>query len=505
MSTINEEADDPDIIRLASGVPGLDAVLCGGFLRGGLYIVQGPPGSGKTILANQIAHHNAGDQGRAIFITVLGENHARMMLHLKPMRFFDLSRIPDQIAYIGAYHELEEEGLKGLLTLIRREIQARGATLLVLDGLSAIEAQAESEFAMKRFAHELQTLASMLDCTMLLLTSAAGVAGAPERTMVDGIMELQQHSLGARRERRLVVQKFRGSDFLEGEHPYRITREGLTVFPRIEAMLAWPSLPPSAPQTRISSGITPLDRMFGTGIPAASMLSVAGPPGSGKTILGLQFLSRSSAAEPGLLIGCYEPPERLRLKAASVGFDLQGAEQRGEVEVLWQPLGEYILDDIAWRMLEAVRRRGVKRLVIDGLSGFEQATSEPERFVRFWSALSNELRALGVTTIYIMEMAEIVGPHLNVPVSGVSSLAEAMIILRYLELGSRLHRIISLMKVREGAFDPTIRRFTISKAGITIGEPFEGVEAVLTGMARETPGAAAAAEDNPPHSPSDAG
>ena len=323
--------------------------------------------------------------------------------------------------------------------------------------------------------------------------------------MVDGIVELQQHSLGARRERRLVVQKFRGSDFLEGEHPYRITREGVTVFPRIEAMLAWPSLPPAAQQTRISSGVASLDRMFGTGIPAASMLGVAGPPGSGKTMLGLQFLSRSNAAEPGLLIGCYEPPERLRLKAASVGFDLQGAERCGEVEVLWQPLGEYILDDIAWRMLDAVRRRGVKRLVIDGLSGFEQATSEPERFVRFWSTLTNELRALGVTTIYIMEMAEIVGPHLNVPVSGVSSLAEAMIILRYLELGSRLHRIISLMKVREGAFDPTIRRFTISEAGITIGEPFEGVEAVLTGMARETPGAAAAAENRLPHSPSDAG
>jgi circadian clock protein KaiC len=118
--------------------------------------------------------------------------------------------------------------------------------------------------------------------------------------------------------------------------------------------------------------------------------------------------------------------------------------------------------------------------------------------------LSNELRAFGVTTIYIMEMAEIVGPHLNVPVSGVSSLAEAMIILRYLELGSRLYRIMSLMKVREGAFDPTIRRFTISETGITIGEPFAGVEAVLTGMARETPSAAAAAENDLPHS-SDAG
>jgi circadian clock protein KaiC len=269
MSTTNEEAEDSGIVRLASGVPGLDAVLCGGFLRGGLYIIQGPPGSGKTILANQIAYYSADHDDRAIFITVLGENHARMMLHLRSMRFFDLSRIPDQIAYIGAYRELEE-GLQGLLTLIRREIQARGATLLVLDGLSAVAAQADSEFAMKRFAHELQTLASMLDCTMLLLTSAAGVAGAPERTMVDGIVELQHRPLGARRERRLVVQKFRGSDFLEGEHPYRITREGLTVFPRIEAMLAWPSLPPSAPQTRISSGVASLDRMFGTGIPAAA-------------------------------------------------------------------------------------------------------------------------------------------------------------------------------------------------------------------------------------------
>jgi len=270
-------------------------------------------------------------------------------------------------------------------------------------------------------------------------------------------------------------------------------------------MLAWPSTRSAPPQKRISSGIVSLDRMFTGGIPAATMLSVAGPPGSGKTILGLQFLSTCSAAEPGLMIGCYEPPERLRLKAASVGFDLTVAEQRGDVELLWQPLGEYLLDDIAWRMLDGVRRRGVKRLLVDGLSGFQQATPEPERFVRFWSALSNELRALGVTTIYTMEMPEIVGPYLNVPVNGISSLGEALIMLRYLELGSRLHRIISLMKVRDSAFDPTIRRFNISNAGITIGEPFKGVEAVLTGMARETPRAAESDDDSRPRLMPDAG
>ncbi|MBV1800307.1 ATPase domain-containing protein [Siccirubricoccus sp. G192] len=147
-------------------------------------------------------------------------------------------------------------------------------------------------------------------------------------------------------------------------------------------------------------------------------------------------------------------------------------------------MGEHILDELAHRLLEAVRRRGVKRLLIDGLSGFQQAALEPERLVRFWSALSNELRALGVTTLHTLEMPELIGADLRVPVSGISSLAEVMVMLRYVELQSRLYRLISLFKVREGAFDPTIREFEITAAGITVGEPFERVEAVLSGMAR---------------------
>jgi circadian clock protein KaiC len=60
-----------------------------------------------------------------------------------------------------------------------------------------------------------------------------------------------------------------------------------------------------------------------------------------------------------------------------------------------------------------------------------------------------------------------------------------LIVLRYVELQSRLFRLISVFKVRDGAFDPTIREFTITDAGIVIAKPFEGVEAVLSGIARE--------------------
>lgn len=148
-------------------------------------------------------------------------------------------------------------------------------------------------------------------------------------------------------------------------------------------------------------------------------------------------------------------------------------------------MGEYILDELAYRLLDAVRRRGVKRLVIDGMAGFQQAALEPERIVRFWSVLSNELRALGVTTLHTMELQELAGPNVRMPLGGIGSLAEVMVLVRYVELRSRLFRLISLFKVREGAFDPTIREFTISDAGVVVGEPFAGVKAVLSGMARE--------------------
>ena len=86
--------------------------------------------------------------------------------------------------------------------------------------------------------------------------------------------------------------------------------------------------------------------------------------------------------------------------------------------LLWHPVGEQILDELAHRLLNAVRQRGVKRLVIDGLSGFQQAALEPERIVRFWSALSNELRAQGVTTLHTLELQELPGPDVRVPTSG---------------------------------------------------------------------------------------
>lgn len=225
MTQTETTANKGEVERVASGVPGLDAVLYGGFLRGGLYLVQGPPGMGKTILANQILYGQAAEGGRALFVTVLSENHGRMMAHLRPMRFFDETLIPEQVAYISAYRALEDDGLKGLANLIRREVMARRAGLLVIDGMSAVQAAVGAELDIKRFTHELQTMASSTNCTMFLLTSAVGAMSAPEHTMVDGLIELRQQFHGARSERRITVHKLRGGRYLEGARvPHHLGR-----------------------------------------------------------------------------------------------------------------------------------------------------------------------------------------------------------------------------------------------------------------------------------------
>jgi circadian clock protein KaiC len=71
-----------------TGIPGLDTVLRGGFLKAGIYIVRGEPGTGKTIFGNQFCFNHVAAGHRAVYVTLLAETHDRMMLHMQTMSFF---------------------------------------------------------------------------------------------------------------------------------------------------------------------------------------------------------------------------------------------------------------------------------------------------------------------------------------------------------------------------------------------------------------------------------
>ncbi len=376
-------APDEPLPRISSGIAGLDDVLCGGFVRNGIYIVQGLPGAGKTIFGNQICYTQAATGAAALYVTLLSETYDRMMLNIRRMRFFRPECIAHQLNYISAFRVLEEDGLHGLLNLLRREIVARRPSVLVIDGLLATEHIATSQLELKKFVHELQMQAATGDCTMFLLTSGQSATVSPEHTMVDGMIEFGDQQFGWRAEREILVRKFRGSGYLRGWHAARIDNDGISVFPRIESMFSRPIPNKPASFRRVSTGVAGLDEMLGGGLPEASTTLVLGPTGSGKTAFGLHFLAGSSDDAPGLMVGFYEAPGHLVARAELLALGLAAATRGGAVEMQWSPEAEGHMDEVALRLLDNVRRRGVRRVVIDGLLGFRNLTPYRDRLPSF--------------------------------------------------------------------------------------------------------------------------
>ena len=477
-----EAKRDDALPRMPSGIAGLDDILGGGLVRNGIYIVQGMPGAGKTIFGNQVCYTQVAAGKRALYVTLLAETYDRMLLNIQRMSFFRPDRIAQDIHYISAFRVLEQDGLHGLLTMLRREIIARNPAIMVIDGLVAAEHFAPSELELKKFIHELQTQAATSDCTMLLLTSAGDTVVSPEHTMVDGMIELVDRQFDWRAEREIRVRKFRGSGYLRGRHSMRIDDDGISVYPRIEALLARPrpAKPPSG--ARVSLGIAGLDEMLGGGVAAGSTTLILGPTGSGKTSFGLQFLGTASADAPGLMVGFYESPEAVEMRAAHLAPALAHGFREGWVEMQWQPEAEGHLDRVALQLLDNVRRRGVRRLFLDGLLALRGLTPYQERLPAFIHALSQALRGLDVTTLFTMEVPELVGSVVRAPATTLTPIADNLLLLRYVELDARLRRLISVLKVRDGWFDPQLRAFEFEAERIAIDGRFEGVEGLLTGF-----------------------
>src|SRR5690606_19920427 len=175
--------------RISTGDEGLDRVLHGGLLQGSVTIVQGSPGAGKTVLANQMAFNYIARGNHALYVTLLAESHARLASHLAEMDFFDPSQLAESIFYVSGYSTLANEGVNAVLELIAREAKTYGATLVILDGLFVLEESVGSEKSFRKFINDLAMLAEMMHCTILLLTNSQRNSSSPEYTMVDAWIE----------------------------------------------------------------------------------------------------------------------------------------------------------------------------------------------------------------------------------------------------------------------------------------------------------------------------
>ena len=516
--------------RVSSGIAGFDQVLQGGFFKGETYLLMGPPGAGKTIFGNQLCFHHVANGGqRAIYMTLLAETHSRMLTHMESFDFYTPEPLANQLSYISGYSTLDQYGLDALVTLIRKEVRKQHATLLVIDGTITIEQNAATLRERKDFLHALSVINEAVGCTTLLLMQFdRDIYDQPEHTMVDGLFQLSTHLNDMRSTREIQVRKFRGSNFLEGRHLYAINEKGFVVHPRTEELLKMQklSLPPTFTAADAGSkfgfGLARLDEMMNGGVSLGNSTMVLGAPGTGKTLLGLHFLYQGvREGQQGLYFGFSETPAQLKRRMAhllhdpqllvqadhSPGSDGSGTPQAESrqatkqsvaellssdlLEMLWQPPTEDIIDVLAERLLATIQQRGIKRLFIDGLTGFQNTTASSERIIGFLSAILSALRTLDITTIWAVGLSDLFSADIVMPelVSKMAAQVENIIFLRHVELYSQLYRLISIMKMRQSGYDPSIREFRITDHGLDIASTFKSAQSILTGIAhpRETP------------------
>jgi len=217
--------------------------------------------------------------------------------------------------------------------------------------------------------------------------------------------------------------------------------------------------------------------MLGGGLPRGYSLLVAGPSGSGKSILAAAFLSEGARnGETGVIAAFEEHPNRSRSRAVA---DLIAS---GRVGLLANRATDLSIDEIVFMLLREIQRLGASRVVIDSLSGFELALAPTFR-EDFRESLSNLVTALARVGVTVLMTSELEDRYSDLRFSpyGTAFMTDAIIVQRYIEVDSRLLRVMAVVKVRASAHSDQLREFSIDNDGIHVGDMLANQEGLLGG------------------------
>jgi circadian clock protein KaiC len=150
---------------------------------------------------------------------------------------------------------------------------------------------------------------------------------------------------------------------------------------------------------------------------------------------------------------------------------------------MWQPTTEGLLDGLGARVINAVREKGIKRLHIDSLGGMARVATGSARLIEFFSALMSQLRAMGVTVFATWEMRDLFAAEINAPAPELSSIVDNLVLMRFVEKDAELKRLLSILKMRDNRYDPSLLEVVISDHGIELSKAFRHAAGALSGNA----------------------
>jgi circadian clock protein KaiC len=469
----------------STGIAGLDDVLGGGFPRNRIYLLQGDPGVGKTTAAMQFLLEGARRGEAGLYVTLsetkeeliaIANSHGWSLDHITiyELAIADEGSSSDYTLFHPSEVELGKT-TQGVLSVVEKIKPRR----VVFDSLSEMRLLARDSLRYRRQILGLKQYFAGVACTVLLLDDrSSGPSDLQLESIAHGVLDLEQLApeYGAER-RRLRMKKLRGVRFRGGYHDFTIVKGGIHVFPRLvaaehaEAFVA----------ENVLSGVPALDTLLGGGLARGSSTLVIGPAGSGKSTLALQYaLEATRRGEPVIFFMFEEGRHTLSARAKGLGLDLEGAVGSGKLLLQQVDPAELSPGEFAHLVRRQVEQQGARVVVIDSLNGYMNAMPQERYLSLHLHELLAYLSKRGVASLLVMAQHGMVGT-MHAPVD-VSYLADAVILMRYFEHEGAIRQAISVLKKRSGRHERTIREFSLTSAGIAVGEPLHDFHGVLTGV-----------------------
>jgi circadian clock protein KaiC len=470
------------IHRLETGVQGLDEILGGGLPELSFNIIAGPPGSGKTTLAHQMMFAMATPERPAIYFTVLGEPPLKMLRYQQQFDFFRKEAVNRSVYFINLSDDMATGDLDKVLARITAAVEAHQPGLVFVDSFRSVviasQAGEGSFMGLQQFVQQLGMLMTSWQATTFLIGEYFSESDPnPVFTVSDGLIWLRQSVDRNSVVRKLEVTKMRGQASLPGQHTFRISSAGIRVFPPAQVAVRGQetATPPKGPP--LSMGVPGLDDMMGGGLPRGYSLLVAGPSGSGKSVLASHFLQEGARCGETSVIASFEQrPNLSRNRAVSDLID------SGVVALVRAPESDLSVDEVTTLLLAEVRRLKATRVVLDSLSGFELMVA-PTFSEDFRQSLYRMVSALATIGVSVLMTSELEDRYTDLRFSpyGAAFLTDAIIVQRYIEVDSRLLRVMAVVKVRASAHSNELRQFVINDGGISIGQMLPEFQGLLGG------------------------
>ena len=479
--------DKVSLGKLSTGVPGLDVLLGGGLSEFSFNLIAGAPGCGKTTLVHQFVFANAGTERPALYFTILGEPAVKMLRYQQQYSFFELDKVGTAVRYVNLADDLRAGDFTGVLERIMKEVEDFSPSMVFVDSFRSVAQTAragnEGVADLQHFIQELGTRMTSWQATTFLIGEYLhnDIEANPIMTVADGMIALSQLHEEDSVVRKMRVVKMRGQAHMAGSHTFRITDDGVRVYPRLLPPPAEDRQPGAAVDRelrRISTGVAGLDEMLHGGLPQGHSVLVTGPSGCGKTILGTRFLQEGARqGEKGVVMSFEKGTARLR------NAELAQMVQAGQVAVVESRMIDLTIDELLDELNQAIERTGATRVVVDSLSelGLYLAPESRDRLRTVVFRMLASLAKRGVSAVVTMGLDDEF-TRFRISHAEIAYLTDAIIVMRYGEADGQLRKFMSVVKVRGSGHSHELREYAINDEGFDIHPQRTEFEGVLHGL-----------------------